>query len=100
MHWANVSVPPNALARMSSCRSSRVARRCSPDLPTRRCHVMTVTASWSSAAHDTYLRTYRGVLDANRVVEFILLDRLFQRWIFSSLKLAEHSLDELLHNRG
>jgi uncharacterized alpha-E superfamily protein len=51
----------------------------------------------SAGAHDTYLRTYRGVLDANRVVEFMLLDRLFPRSVFYSLKLAEHSLDELMH---
>lgn len=49
----------------------------------------------AAGAHDTYLRTHRGVLDANRVVEFILLDRLFPRSAFYSLKLAEHSLDEL-----
>ena len=49
----------------------------------------------AAGAHDTYLRTHRGVLDANRVVEFILLDRLFPRSAFHSLKLAEHSLDEL-----
>jgi uncharacterized alpha-E superfamily protein len=59
-----------------------------------------VTVLRSAGAHDTYLRTYRGVLDANRVVEFILLDRLFPRSIFYSLKLAEHSLDELLKSRG
>jgi uncharacterized alpha-E superfamily protein len=59
-----------------------------------------VTVLRSAGAHDTYLRTYRGVLDANRVVEFILLDRLFPRSIFYSLKLAEHSLDELLQSRG
>ena len=56
----------------------------------------------SAGAHDTYLRTYRGVMDAGRVVEFMLLDRLFPRSIFYSLRLAEHSLDELLnrpHNR-
>ncbi len=58
-----------------------------------------VTVLRSAGAHDTYLRTYRGVLDANRVVEFILLDRLFPRSIFYSLKMAEHSLDELLHSR-
>ncbi len=57
-----------------------------------------VTVLRSAGAHDTYLRTYRGVLDANRVVEFILLDRLFPRSIFYSLKLAEHNLDELLHS--
>ena len=57
-----------------------------------------VTVLRSAGAHDTYLRTYRGVLDANRVVEFILLDRLFPRSIFYSLKMAEHNLDELLHH--
>jgi uncharacterized alpha-E superfamily protein len=61
-----------------------------------------VTLLRSAGAHDTYLRTYRGVLDAGRVVEFMLLDRLFPRSIFYSLRLAEHSIDELLnrpHNR-
>lgn len=54
-----------------------------------------VTLLRSAGAHDTYLRTYRGVLDAGRVVEFMLLDRLFPRSVFHSLRLAEHSLDEL-----
>lgn len=61
-----------------------------------------VTLLRSAGAHDTYLRTYRGVLDAGRVVEFMMLDRLFPRSIFYSLRLAEHSLDELInrpHNR-
>ena len=57
-----------------------------------------VTVLRSAGAHDTYLRTYRGVLDANRVVQFILLDRLFPRSIFYSLKLAERNLDELLRH--
>ena len=57
-----------------------------------------VTLLRSAGAHDTYLRTYRGVLDATRVVEFMLLDRLFPRSIFYSLKLAEHSLEELTHH--
>ncbi|KUI25385.1 alpha-E domain-containing protein [Mycobacterium sp. GA-2829] len=56
-----------------------------------------VTLLRSAGAHDTYLRTYRGVLDAGRVVEFLMLDRLFPRSIFYSLRLAEHNLDELLH---
>ncbi|MCT7660405.1 alpha-E domain-containing protein [Mycobacterium deserti] len=56
-----------------------------------------VTLLRSAGAHDTYLRTYRGVLDAGRVVEFMLLDRLFPRSIFYSLRLAEHSLEELLN---
>jgi uncharacterized alpha-E superfamily protein len=58
-----------------------------------------VTLLRSAGAHDTYLRTYRGVLDATRVVEFMLLDRLFPRSVFYSLRLAEHNLDELLHSR-
>ncbi|WP_421845057.1 alpha-E domain-containing protein [Mycobacterium sp.] len=57
-----------------------------------------VTLLRSAGAHDTYLRTYRGVLDASRVVEFMLLDRRFPRSVFYSLRLAEHNLDELLHN--
>lgn len=56
-----------------------------------------VTLLRSAGAHDTYLRTYRGVLDAGRVVEFMLLDRLFPRSVFYSLRLAEHSLDEVLN---
>jgi uncharacterized alpha-E superfamily protein len=54
-----------------------------------------VTVLRSAGAHDTYLRTYRGALDASRVVEFMLLDRLFPRSVFYSLTLAEHSLEEL-----
>ena len=57
-----------------------------------------VTLLRSAGAHDTYLRTYRGVLDAGRVVEFMLLDRLFPRSVFYSLKLAEHSIEELVRN--
>src|SRR5437879_2451987 len=100
---------------MSFCHTLREGRRCSPVWPTRRCRGMTVrlllsrvgdsasSPAWvtllrSAGAHDTYLRTYRGVLDAARVVEFMLLDRLFPRSVFYSLRLAEHSLDELLHN--
>jgi uncharacterized alpha-E superfamily protein len=56
-----------------------------------------VTLLRSAGAHDTYLRTYRGVLDASRVVEFMLLDRLFPRSVFYSLRLAEHNLEELSH---
>ena len=50
----------------------------------------------AAGAHDTYLRIHRGVMDANRVVEFLLLDRLFPRSAFYSLKLAEQALDELM----
>lgn len=57
-----------------------------------------VTLLRSAGAHDTYLRTYRGVLDAGRVVEFMMLDRLFPRSVFYSLKLAEESIEELVRN--
>ncbi|MCH9642332.1 MAG: alpha-E domain-containing protein [Actinomycetia bacterium] len=57
-----------------------------------------VTVLNSAGAHDTYLRTRRGVLDAARVVEFMVLDRAFPRSVMYSLRLAEHSLDEL-HKR-
>lgn len=57
-----------------------------------------VTLLRSAGAHDTYLRTYRGVLDAGRVVEFMMLDRLFPRSVFYSLKLAEESIEDLVRN--
>lgn len=58
-----------------------------------------VTLLRSAGAHDIYLRTHRGVLDANRVVEFMLLDRSFPRAVFYSLQLAEQNVDELLRGR-
>src|SRR6476661_6332110 len=56
-----------------------------------------VTVLRSAGAQDTYLRTYRGALDANLVVEFILLDRLFPRSVFHALRQAETCLAELDH---
>ncbi|MFZ2529673.1 MAG: alpha-E domain-containing protein [Rhodococcus sp. (in: high G+C Gram-positive bacteria)] len=49
----------------------------------------------SAGGHDTYLRTYRGALDAGRVVEFMLLDRLFPRSVFSAIRESERCLTEL-----
>ena len=54
-----------------------------------------VTVLRSAGAHDTYLRTYRGALDATRVVQFLLLDRLFPRSVFHALSQAESCLDHL-----
>ncbi|GEE01004.1 hypothetical protein nbrc107696_14500 [Gordonia spumicola] len=56
--------------------------------------------SWMSVliaagAQDTYIRSQRGSLDAERVVEFMLLDRLFPRSVFHSLRSAERNLSEL-----
>ena len=53
----------------------------------------------SAGAHDTYLRTYRGILNAENIVEFMLLDRLFPRSIFHALSVAEHNL-ALLEKRA
>ncbi|QRY63134.1 alpha-E domain-containing protein [Gordonia sp. PDNC005] len=56
--------------------------------------------SWMSVliaagAQDTFIRTHRGSLDAERVVEFILLDRLFPRSVFHALRSAELNLAAL-----
>ncbi|QNG18393.1 alpha-E domain-containing protein [Rhodococcus triatomae] len=56
-----------------------------------------VTVLRSAGANDAYMRTYRGALDANRVVEFILLDRLFPRSVFHAILQAERCLAELDH---
>ena len=45
-----------------------------------------VTVLRSAGAHETFLRTYRGAVDAPRVVEFLLLDRLFPRSVFHALR--------------
>lgn len=51
----------------------------------------------SAGAQDTFLRTYRGGLSANRVVEFLLLDRLFPRSVFHALSVAEKCLEDIEH---
>jgi uncharacterized alpha-E superfamily protein len=54
-----------------------------------------LTVLRSAGAQDTYLRTYRGALDAARVVQFLLLDRLFPRSVFHALREAENCLQQL-----
>ncbi len=54
-----------------------------------------LTVLRSAGAADTYLRTYRGALDAGRVVQFLLVDRLFPRSVFHALRQAETCLAEL-----
>jgi len=49
----------------------------------------------SAGAQDTYLRTYRGAVDAVRVVQFMLMDRLFPRSVFHALREAETCLQQL-----
>jgi uncharacterized alpha-E superfamily protein len=54
-----------------------------------------LTVLRSAGAADTYLRTYRGALDAGRVVQYLLMDRLFPRSVFHALRQAELCLTEL-----
>ncbi|WP_199429080.1 alpha-E domain-containing protein [Qaidamihabitans albus] len=54
-----------------------------------------VTVLSSAGAQDTFLRTYRGALDASRVVQFLLRDTLFPRSVFYALRQAESCLDQL-----
>jgi uncharacterized alpha-E superfamily protein len=62
-----------------------------------------ITVLRSAGAQDTYLRTYRGALDAGRVVQFLLRDTLFPRSVFHALRRAEDCLEQLdptLNSRG
>lgn len=54
-----------------------------------------LTVLRSAGAADTYLRTYRGALDASRVVQFLLMDKLFPRSVFHALRQAETCLVDL-----
>jgi uncharacterized alpha-E superfamily protein len=47
------------------------------------------------SAHDAYLRTYQQGVEAPRVVEFLLVDRLFPRSVFYALKAGESALARL-----
>jgi uncharacterized alpha-E superfamily protein len=49
----------------------------------------------SCSAQEAFLRSYRRPSDAGRVVEFLLLDRLFPRSVLFSLRLAEQCLGEI-----
>lgn len=46
-------------------------------------------------AHESFLRTYRGLEADHEAAEFLLLDRLFPRSIMSALTSAEQCLEEL-----
>jgi uncharacterized alpha-E superfamily protein len=52
------------------------------------------------SAHEAFLRTYRAAPDQGRVLEFLLLDRLFPRSVFASLVLAELCLEALEPTAG
>jgi uncharacterized alpha-E superfamily protein len=57
-------------------------------------------AGWTSllkscSAHEAYLRTYRAAVEPERVVEFLVLDRLFPRSVYASMVVAEQCLADL-----
>jgi len=47
------------------------------------------------SAHDAYLRTYQQGVEPGRVVEFLLVDRLFPRSVFHALQAGERALTRL-----
>jgi uncharacterized alpha-E superfamily protein len=47
------------------------------------------------SAHDAYLRTYQQGVEAPRVLEFLLVDRLFPRSVFHALSTGEDALARL-----
>lgn len=62
--------------------------------------ISNVVPSWttllrSCGAHESYLRSYRGVASDSRAAEFLVLDRLFPRSVLHSLVQAEEVLEEL-----
>ena len=65
-----------------------------------RAHVATETPHWVTllrlcGAYESHLRTYRGAVEPAQVAQFLLLDRLFPRSVFSALRTAEQCLAEL-----
>lgn len=51
----------------------------------------------AAGGQDTYIRAHRGSVDAEKVVEFMMIDRLFPRSIFHTLRVAEKNLAALDH---
>jgi uncharacterized alpha-E superfamily protein len=49
----------------------------------------------SCSAHEAYLRTYRAAVEPEKVVEFLVLDRLFPRSVYAALVQAEQCLSDL-----
>ncbi|HEV2638876.1 MAG TPA: alpha-E domain-containing protein [Actinocrinis sp.] len=52
------------------------------------------------SAHDAYLRTYQQGVEPARVVEFLLVDRLFPRSVFHALQAGERALSRLDPSSG
>lgn len=54
-----------------------------------------VTTLQSCSAYEAYLSTYQRAVDVSRAAEFLVLDRLFPRSVYSALRAAEGYLAEL-----
>ena len=54
-----------------------------------------VTTLRSCSAYEAYLRTYQRAVDVSLAAEFLVLDRLFPRSVFSALRTAEECLADL-----
>ncbi len=59
-----------------------------------------VTTLRTCSAYEAYVRTYQGAADASSAAEFLILDRLFSRSIYFSLRTAESCLAELEPSAG
>jgi uncharacterized alpha-E superfamily protein len=54
-----------------------------------------ITTLRSCSAYEAYLRTYQRAVNVALAAEFLVLDRLFPRSVFSALRLAEQCLAQL-----
>lgn len=52
------------------------------------------------SAHDAYLRTYQSGVEVHRVLEFLMVDRLFPRSLFHALRTGEQALARLDPSSG
>jgi uncharacterized alpha-E superfamily protein len=59
-----------------------------------------VTTLRCCSAYEAYLQTYHRAVDASLAAEFLVLDRLFPRSVFSALHTAEDCLAELAPGAG
>jgi uncharacterized alpha-E superfamily protein len=59
-----------------------------------------VTTLRACSAYEAYLRTYQRAVDSSSAAEFLVLDRLFSRSLYFSLRTAENCLEELDPSAG
>lgn len=59
-----------------------------------------VTTMRSCSAYEGYLRTYQHAVDSSSAAEFLVLDRLFPRSVYFSLRQAEDQLAALVPRQG